>query len=221
MPEGSAGPFPRRTRSSRSARHSARPGRNGWRPGAPSTATPRMCHGWSSAPSNCPPALPGVCGAAPSPASATRRACRSRRWSMPSSPWSTRPWSSAPGRGRAPGRKTAGVASLRQSPGGRIPAAGDQAPARRTRPGQSRPGQRLPAMPDPRLPRSPARAARRGAARSGGRRCSPSPGSARRTPPTSAVALSSLPPRRHGACRCARRCRTVSAWAWRCSAWCC
>ncbi|MDF5918844.1 DotU/TssL family secretion system protein [Pseudomonas aeruginosa] len=44
---------------------------------------------------------------------------------------------------------------------------------------------------------------------------------ARRTPPTSAVALSSLPPRRHGACRCARRCRTVSAWAWRCSAWCC
>ena len=30
--------------------------------------------------------------------------------------------------------------------------------------------------------------------RSGGRRCSPSPGSARRTPPTSAVALSSLPP---------------------------
>lgn len=54
--------------------------------------------------SRCSPASPGVCGAAPSPASATRRACRSRRWSMPSSPWSTRPWSSAPGRGRAPGR---------------------------------------------------------------------------------------------------------------------
>ena len=103
-PKGVQGLFPRRTRSNRSARHSARPGRNGWRPGAPSTGTPRMCHGWSSAPSNCPPASPGVCGAAPSPASATRRACRSRRWSMPSSPWSTRPWSSAPGRGRAPGR---------------------------------------------------------------------------------------------------------------------
>lgn len=64
------------------------------------------------------------------------------------------------------------------------------------------------------------RAARR-CMRSGGRRCSPSPGSARRTPPTSAVALSSPPLRRHGVRRCAQRCRTASAWAWRCSGWCC
>ncbi len=43
----------------------------------------------------------------------------------------------------------------------------------------------------------------------------------RRTPPTSAVVSSSPPLRRHGVCRCARRCRTASAWAWRCSGWCC
>ena len=37
-----------------------------------------------------------------------------------------------------------------------------------------------------------------------------------------AADLGRRPPlRRHGVCRCAQRCRTASAWAWRCSGWCC